>query len=133
MRHLSGGPDPGPPGALSGGPAGPRGGDWVSGERVFGPPRGTVEADWFVPLVLEAHPGTPHERALAAVRSAWAVVREEAALDGVGVAEVDETAVRRRLDLPADTAEVGAGEQPVDPVLVTALRVVLAAGRAYGG
>ncbi len=127
MLHLSGAPLGGPPGAAPG----PRGGDWVSGERVFGPPRGTVEADWFVPLVLEAHPGAAHARALAAVRSAWAVVREESARAGVGVAEADEAAVRRRLGLPAAGEDAPGG--PPDPVLLTALEVVLAAGRAYGG
>lgn len=128
MLHLSDGPSRGP----AGGTPQPRGGDWVSGERVFGPPRGTVEADWFVPLVLEAHPGTPHERAREAVRAAWAAVREEAALAGVGPGDVDEPPVRSRLGLPAAVGE-DAGGAPADPVLVTALHVVLAAGRAYGG
>lgn len=122
MLHLSEGPTPGP-----------RGGDWVSGERVFGPPRGTVEADWFVPLVLEAHPDTPHERARAAVRFVWAVVREEAELAGVVPADVDEAAVRRRLGPPLTADGATPAAAPADPVLATALHVVLAAGRAYGG
>ena len=55
----------------------PLGGDWGSGERVFGPPSGTVETDWFVPLVREAHPGAAHERVRAIVARVWAVLREE--------------------------------------------------------
>ena len=57
----------------------PLGGDWGSGERVFGPPRGTVEPDWFVPLVRERHPGATHEAARTAVAAVWQVVHAEAA------------------------------------------------------
>ena len=133
----------------------PLGGDWGSGERVFGPPNGTVETDWFVPLVREAHPGAAHERVRASVARVWAVLREEAERTGAPVAEVDEAAVRRLLGLPGTAGEVmsaprnadaGGGGTGVesspgaggpngadDALLLTALRVVRAAARAYGG
>ena len=41
--------------------------DWVSGERVFAPPRGTVDVDWLVPAVVELVPGTSPARARAAL------------------------------------------------------------------
>ena len=50
--------------------------DWVSGERVFAPPSGTLDPDWLVPVLLEALPGlSPHE-ARAALVGAWADLRE---------------------------------------------------------
>ena len=45
--------------------------DWVSGERVFAPPRGTVDVDWLVPAVLELAPGTSPAQARAALEQAW--------------------------------------------------------------
>lgn len=135
---------------LSPSPTTPLGGDWGSGERVFGPPRGTVETDWLVPLVREAHPGVPHEEARAAVARAWAVLRAEAARAGVAPADADDTAVRGLLGMPVPAAAGGSAVQPgaaadggrraagdvedsAGAVLETALRVVRAASRAYGG
>lgn len=50
--------------------------DWVSGERVFGPPRGTVDVDWLVPALLEAAPGRSPAEARAALDEAWTAHRE---------------------------------------------------------
>ena len=55
----------------------PLGGDWVSGERVFGPPTGTLDADWLVPLVREAVPASGHADARAAVVAALAALRAD--------------------------------------------------------
>lgn len=44
--------------------------DWVSGERVFAPPRGTVDVDWLVPAVLELVPGASPAAARAALEAA---------------------------------------------------------------
>lgn len=45
--------------------------DWGSGERVFGPPAGTLDVDWLVPALIEAVPGTGPEQARAALLAAW--------------------------------------------------------------
>ena len=50
--------------------------DWVSGERVFAPPSGTVDADWLVPALLEAVPGTDAATARQALAAAWLARRE---------------------------------------------------------
>lgn len=96
-----------------------------------------METDWFVPLVREAHPDVPHAEARRAVARVWAVVREQAALAGVPVAEADEASVRRRLGLPGTVGEASVpapGAADADAaVLLTALRVIQAAARAYGG
>lgn len=49
--------------------------DWVSGERVFAPPHGTVDPDWLVPAVLEAVPDTEPAAARHAVVTAWQATR----------------------------------------------------------
>lgn len=108
---------------MAAGGAGPLGGDWVSGERVFGPPVGTFDADWLVPVVREAVPDASHERAREAVVRVWAVLREEAALRGCAPADVPEDVVGSRL---------GSSDQPADRVDEAALTAVRAAVRAYG-
>ncbi|WP_380166067.1 hypothetical protein [Jannaschia sp. R86511] len=45
--------------------------DWVSGERVFAPPTGTLDVDWLVPAVVEAVPGCAPAQARAALLEAW--------------------------------------------------------------
>lgn len=45
--------------------------DWVSGERVFAPPAGTLDPDWLVPAVLEAAPDASPDEARAALARAW--------------------------------------------------------------
>ena len=49
--------------------------DWVSGERVFAPPTGTLDVDWLVPAVVEAVPGTSPAEARVALLEAWRDVR----------------------------------------------------------
>ncbi|MGQ7294861.1 hypothetical protein [Quadrisphaera sp. KR29] len=107
--------------------AGPLGGDWVSGERVFGPPVGTFDADWLVPVVREAVPEASHERAREAVVGVWAVLREEAAHRGCAPADVPADVVASRLGLSSGPA--GAAPDRVDEAALTAVR---AAVRAYG-
>ena len=116
----------------------PLGGDWGSGERVFGPPRGTVEPDWFVPLVRERHPGATHEAARTAVAAVWQVVHAEAERTGTAPAEVDRASVRRLLGMAGTPAEAAAAQDALFPsegehtaLLDSALAVVLAATRAY--
>jgi hypothetical protein len=53
--------------------------DWVSGERVFAPPDGTLDPDWLVPAVLEAVPGAAPGEARAALSRAWSAHRSGAA------------------------------------------------------
>ena len=103
--------------------AGPLGGDWVSGERVFGPPAGTFDADWLVPVVREAVPGVEHGRAREAVAAVWAVLREEAGLRGCAPADVPDDVVGARL---------GSSGRAPDRVDEAALTAVRAAVRAYG-
>ena len=97
-----------------------------------------MEADWFVPLVREQHPGVSHDSARDAVRAAWAAVHGEAERAGVAPAEVDLGAVRRLLGMAGTPAEAAAAQDAAHPseaehteVLATALRVVLAATKAY--
>lgn len=44
--------------------------DWVSGERVFGPPVGTFDVDWLVPAVVE-QAGVGPAAARAALQQVW--------------------------------------------------------------
>lgn len=50
-----------------------RGSDWVEGERVFGPPTGTWDADWVAGAAAEA--GVPRDRADALAARAWTLLR----------------------------------------------------------
>lgn len=77
--------------------------DWTSGERVFGPPSGTVDPDWLVPALLELAPGATRGEAGEALAEAWR---------------------RLRADMPAR-----AGSQLEE----AAARIVADAARAYGG
>ncbi|GAA2723024.1 hypothetical protein [Cellulomonas aerilata] len=45
--------------------------DWVSGERVFAPPKGVLDVDWLVPALLEALPGVTPAEARSALAAAW--------------------------------------------------------------
>lgn len=75
--------------------------DWVSGERVFAPPDGTLDPDWLVPAVLEAVPAAAPADARAALVRAWADRR------------------------------TGGGDPPSDPLDAVARRVVEAAVRDF--
>ena len=101
-----------------------RGGDYVSGERVFAPPTGTLDVDWVTPVLVDVarDQGRPlgRDRARAAVVAAWDGVRRVAAERGVRPGDVRETEVAERLGPDADDA----GR--------LAVRVVLDAVRAFG-
>lgn len=56
--------------------------DWVSGERVFAPPSGTLDVDWLVPALLEAVPSATPVTARAALAAAWAAHRAGEPLPG---------------------------------------------------
>lgn len=118
-----------PTGAL-GGSAGARvttGGDYACRERVFAPPTGTLDVDWVVPAVAEAHPDAGHDAHRAATLRAWSAVRtladEDAARGGSG-----------RLDDVTAGAVLGAlrrsGAEPAD-LDRTAARVVVDAVRLF--
>ncbi|EYR63800.1 hypothetical protein N866_18265 [Actinotalea ferrariae CF5-4] len=62
--------------------------DWVSGERVFAPPNGTLDPEWLVPAVLEALPTARPDEARDALRRAWTEHR-------TGVAATSDAAVDR--------------------------------------
>ncbi len=57
--------------------------DWGSGERVFGPPAGTLDVDWLVPALLERVPTDP-AAARQALRTAWLAHRQRVAGAGSG-------------------------------------------------
>jgi len=68
--------------------------DWVSGERVFAPPTGTVDVDWLVPAVLEAVPSAAPSDARTALAAVWTARRAgEAAPAGDELARVAQTVV----------------------------------------
>ena len=72
--------------------------DWVSGERVFGPPGGTLDLDWLVPAVLDEVPAASPDEARAALSEAWATVRDgpaPQAPDAPGALQLRATAVVR--------------------------------------
>lgn len=68
------------------------------GERVFGPPKGSYDADWVATSARDADPGLPPETALLLARAAWAQLRDAEMTDPAELA--------RRLF--ADNPDVGA-------------------------
>ena len=91
--------------------------DWVSGERVFAPPTGTLDVDWLVAAVVEAVPGTtPAEARAALVRAARRGDDQDGDQRGVG-------------DGAGGVADPAA--EPPDPVQAAAARVVDEARRAF--
>jgi hypothetical protein len=101
------------------------GGDYVSGERVFAPPTGTLDVDWVTPALVEAVArehgrAVDRDQARAWVVTAWAGVRETAAESGVRPGDVEPSAVLTRM-------------APTEPdTAALAVRVVLDAVRAFG-
>lgn len=69
--------------------------DWGSGERVFGPPPGTLDVDWLVPALIEAVPGTSPEQARAALLAAW---QQPASPSASGSGDALTMAARRVVD-----------------------------------
>ena len=120
----------------------PPGGDWASGERVFGPPTGTLDADWLVPLVREAVPAAGHADARAAVVAARAALLADPGaterdvlgrvLEPLGGRGTDrDGTVRSQARPPGDVEPAAAGPDPALALARAALVVVRAARRAY--
>ncbi|WP_199422540.1 hypothetical protein [Actinotalea solisilvae] len=95
--------------------------DWVSGERVFAPPSGTVDVDWLLPAVLEAVPGADAASARDALARAWAARRvgtaalAEGALDDAAARVLTEAAAMFRADTTAGPAADPAAGAAADP------------------
>lgn len=73
-------------------------GSYDEGERVFGPPQGTYDADWVAATARTADPGLPEETARELAIYAWEHLR--------AVGELDAPEVARRL--MADHPDAGA-------------------------
>lgn len=73
-------------------------GSYGEGERVFGPPQGSYDADWVAATARTADPGLPEETARELAVYAWDHLR--------GVGKLDAPEVARRL--MADHPDVGA-------------------------
>lgn len=56
------------------------------GERVFGPPKGSYDADWVASSAREADPGLPPETAVRLARQAWDHMCEADAADPAEIA-----------------------------------------------
>ena len=54
---------------------------YSEGERVFGPPQGTYDADWVAASAREADPGLPMETAVLLAGDAWRHLQEAGAAD----------------------------------------------------
>jgi hypothetical protein len=50
---------------------------YSSGERVFGPPRGTFDADWAATALRSTRPDLDHQTSVRLMDCAWALIREE--------------------------------------------------------
>jgi hypothetical protein len=48
---------------------------YSSGERVFGPPRGTFDADWAASALRSLRPELDHPRSVLLVTQAWDLLR----------------------------------------------------------
>lgn len=59
---------------------------YVEGERVFGPPAGTYDADWVASAARQRDPGLPAETASLLARAAWPALRELGELDAPALA-----------------------------------------------
>jgi hypothetical protein len=56
-------------------------GAYAEGERVFGPPQGSYDADWVASSARTADPGLPEETARALAAQAWEHLRAMGELD----------------------------------------------------
>ena len=88
---------------MAAGGAGDGRGPYSSGERVFGPPRGTFDVEWAARALQERRPGTPFDAAWSLAERAWEALRATGrpdpgavaralADDGVPRAEADDAA-----------------------------------------
>ncbi len=72
--------------------------DYGEGERVFGPPDGTYDADWVAATALQQDPGLPPETASLLAGRCWALLRAAGRLDAAELSR----------GLMADNPDVGA-------------------------
>ncbi len=56
-------------------PAEPEHQRYSSGERVFGPPGGTFDADWAATALRSLHPGLDHTRSVRLTSAGWDLLR----------------------------------------------------------
>ena len=75
---------------------------YTEGERVFGPPQGTYDADWVASAACQQDPGLPPETAELLARQAWPLLREIGELDAPALAR----ALLRERDVGATPANV---------------------------
>lgn len=59
---------------------------YAEGERVFGPPPGTYDADWVSAAARQQDPGLPPETATMLAGRAWEHLRELGTLDAPALA-----------------------------------------------
>lgn len=50
---------------------------YTSGERVFGPPRGTFDADWAATALRSLRPELDHPTSVQLVTEAWVLLRTQ--------------------------------------------------------
>ena len=79
------------------------------GERVFGPPNGSFDADWVAAAARHQDPGLPPETAALLAGQAWAALRE--------IGELDAPALARALM----AANAGGGATPCTAVATAAV------------
>ena len=75
---------------------------YVEGERVFGPPSGTYDADWVASAARLQDPGLPPETASMLAGQAWPLLQELGKLDAPALAR----ALMRKGDVGATPANV---------------------------
>ncbi|WP_299569914.1 hypothetical protein [uncultured Williamsia sp.] len=76
---------------------------YSSGERVFGPPRGTFDADWAATALRSTRPDLDHPTSVRLMERAWALIRE----DGLRGADLA-ASLAERDGVDATTAAVAA-------------------------
>lgn len=76
--------------------------EYGEGERVFGPPGGTYDADWVASAALQQDPGLPPETARMLAGQCWSLIRATPP-----TADRPDAAVLSR-QLMADNPDVGA-------------------------
>ena len=62
------------------------GSDYGEGERVFGPPQGSYDADWVASSARQSDPGLPAETAQLLAQDAWKHLREAGPSDPAEIA-----------------------------------------------
>ena len=88
------------------------------GERVFGPPQGSYDADWVAAAARSKDPGLPEETARALAAAAWTHLRD--------IGELDAPELARRLMAEG----VASGATPANVVARAAVEFCTAYGVA---